>query len=395
MRFMRSRVGLWVALCFVAIAAAAVFLTLPGSSPVSPYAASAAPRGAPLATYVSTSGISHDDVANLRGLPTWHPGLPNGINKDWRVSIDNVWTQIESEHADAVFAQGDMVQGFWGVDDDHTGIFGPIDTYRHRLQAIHNAGDSYYHALKREYRAHGLTVYPGMGDHEMGGLDTDGNTAPHTFRARAYPEWVKTWEANFHHRAYYHVKLPGSVELWTLKPFRQDPDGGVSAILSRAERRWLSTSLDRSTARWKIVQSEIPPYSSPGFHGIHTSQTHLIDAQQVWTIMRNHGVDLMLCAEFHDVDALQRGGLPEIIHGGAVAGLSANYLRIDVYRDRLAITLTRMANGTTTGTGTLWAPSDRHRSPLHIHMTTDHSVTGHMVVGHDGIVSADGELVPY
>src|SRR3954470_20410607 len=111
---MQSRIGLWVAACFVTVAAAAVFLTLPGSSPVSPYAASAATRGTPLATYVSTSGISHDDVANLRNLPTWHPGDPNGINKDWRTSIDDVWDQIASEHATAVFAQGSMIQGFWG-----------------------------------------------------------------------------------------------------------------------------------------------------------------------------------------------------------------------------------------------------------------------------------------
>lgn len=349
--------------------------------------------GTPLARYVSTSGVPHIDVADVRVLRRglgWDPGDPNGINASWRTAIDTVWNQIASESPAAVFATGDMVQGFWGVDDDHTGIFGPVDTFRHREAAVVAAGNAYEGTLRRTYAHHGLVVYPGMGDHEMGGLDHDGESPPSIFRARALSSWVSTWSRNFNRSPHYHVALPGGVELWTLKPFRQDPDGGVSSTIGRGQRRWLQHSLAASTARWKIVQSEIPPYSSPGFVGQHTSATHLLNADQVYDILARNNVDLMLSAEFHDVDALQVDGVPEIIHGGAQA--SVNYLVMDVYADHIHVTLKRMS-GTTDRTTLLWQPSAENRPAANIQITPGAVVTGDMTITHDGATAATGDLV--
>jgi hypothetical protein len=351
----------------------------------------------PLATFVSTSGITHTDIADVATLRAglgWDPGDPNSIDDDWVAALDTVWGQIASEHPDAVFATGDMVGGFWGVDRDGTGIFGPVDTLHHKKQAVLNAGHTYEGALEAEVASHGLVMYPAMGDHEMGNFGHNGIIAADRFPAQGHGAWVRAWTDVFGHRPSYHVTLPGSVELWTLQPFLKAADGTVRAVIGRAQRRWLAASLDASTARWKIVQSEIPPYASPGFTGFNTSGTRLRNAGPVYGLLAHHGVDLLLCAEFHDVDALQRLGVPEIIHGGALGSGRVNYLTIDVYRQALRISLSRMAEATVDRTERLWMPSQVSRPAGHISVLPGASVTGHMTVSHDGVASADGELVP-
>ena len=69
----------------------------------------------PRAVYVSTSGIAHGDIADVKRLRAgrgWDPGDPNSINADWRAALDTVWDQIAAEDAVGVFATGDMVQGY-------------------------------------------------------------------------------------------------------------------------------------------------------------------------------------------------------------------------------------------------------------------------------------------
>jgi Calcineurin-like phosphoesterase len=350
----------------------------------------------PLATFVSTSGITHADVADtsvLRAGHGWDPGDPNGITDEWRGSIDTAWDQIASASPDAVFITGDMVQGFWGVDDDHTGVFGPVDTFTHRKAAVVRAGLTYEGAVRDAWTRHGLTVYPGMGDHEIGDLNHVGYTPASAFKARALSAWMSAWTQTYGHPPYYHVALAGSVELWTLQPFRKNADGSVSATIGGAQLQWLARSLDRSTAQWKIVQCEIPPYTSPGFLGRSTSGTHLHNAKQVYDVLAQHGADLLLSAEFHDVDALQRQHLPEIVHGAALTGGNLNYLTIDVYPDVLQIQVSRMAQGIVDNSQLLWEPSNRRRPPWKVTMSPGATVTGHMTVTHNGVTAADGELV--
>jgi hypothetical protein len=155
----------------------------------------------PLAVYVSTSGIPHADVADverLRAGKGWNPGDPNGTNRFWRRAIDHVWHEIAAQQPNAVFATGDMVRGYWGVDVSHTGIFGPVRTFAQRAAAVRHAGNAYEGTLRRTYARHRLTVYPSMGDHEMGGLPGSGRLRRGTFRARALRAWVSTWSRNFH-----------------------------------------------------------------------------------------------------------------------------------------------------------------------------------------------------
>ena len=107
--------------------------------------------------------------------------------------------------------------------------------------------------------------------------------------------------------------------------------------------------------------------------------------------MARHGVDLVLGAEFDDVDALQRRGLPEIIHGGALAGGSVSYLTIKGYRQTLRVTVSRMAHATVDTSETLWCPSTRLRVPR-TSRYAGATVTGHMEITHAGATYADGDL---
>ena len=231
-----------------------------------------------------------------------------------------------------------------------------------------------------------------MGDHEIGDFGHNGHIAPDRFKARAHWAWVKTWTQVFGHAPHYHVSLAGGVGLWTLQPFRRDAGGGIRAAIGPKQRTWLAKSLDASPDRWKLVQTEIPPYASAGFTGRGTSGTLLHNADQLYRLMARHGVDLVLGAEFHDVDALQRRGLPEIIHGGALAGGSVSYLTIKVYRQTLRVTVSRMAHATVDTSETLWCPSTRLRVPAHIALTPGATVTGHMEITHAGATYADGDL---
>jgi len=346
----------------------------------------------PQAVYVSTSGIAHGDIANVKRLRAgrgWDPGDPNSINADWRSALDTVWDQIAGEDADGVLATGDMVQGYWGIDLDHTGIFGPVDTFAHKKAAVVNAGKAYEGHLRREWSAHGLTVYPGMGDHEIGDLNNAGHTSAQAFKSKALGSWLHVWEGTMGRPSYYHVRIPGSVELWTLQPFHKT-DQGVDAEIGPTQMRWLRRSLGRSTATWKVVQTEIPPYG--GENSDHSSRTTLHNADALYGVLARAGVDLVLSAEFHEVNAVQKRGIPEIIHGGRMQSGTVNYLVLGVYADRLDITLKRMARATMDGSQRLWAPGGQ-RPPLHIQMSSGATVAGHMTVTHQGVTEATGDLV--
>ena len=77
---------------------------------------------------VSTSGVPHGDVANYRRSPFWHPGMPIGLNDDWRTFLRTEIADITSG-ADVVLHQGDQVEGRWGQDCDGRGVFGPVGTW--------------------------------------------------------------------------------------------------------------------------------------------------------------------------------------------------------------------------------------------------------------------------
>jgi hypothetical protein len=132
----------------IAMLAGAIFAGL-ASLGIATANAQEPPAAQPLITLVSIPDFINADVGDVRGIDRsgylgWDPGDPNSINPYYRDTLKVVLDQVASENPDAVLVAGDEVNGHWGVDYDKTGIFGPVDTYEQKLQALRNAGALYY-----------------------------------------------------------------------------------------------------------------------------------------------------------------------------------------------------------------------------------------------------------
>lgn len=60
------------------------------------------------------------------------------------------------------------MDGHWGLDDEGTGILGPVGTVEEKRDAITTAADLYYPQWLERFETRGLTVHAALGDHELG-----------------------------------------------------------------------------------------------------------------------------------------------------------------------------------------------------------------------------------
>ena len=61
---------------------------------------------------------------------------------------------------------------------------------------------------------------------------------------------------------------------------------------------------------------------------------------QFWQTMKRHQVTLYLCGEVHAITCTERDGVQQIAHGGLIGyNTRTNYLVVDVYPDRLDLTI--------------------------------------------------------
>lgn len=361
-------------------------------------------RERPTGRFVSTSGIPHADVGALRGAPGWTAGTRPGITPSWRRALDTVIGQIAAERPDAVLHTGDMVDGRWDIDVTGSQMFGPLDTAAHRRAAVRLAGDHYYSRMRRLWRKHGLDVYGGLGDHEVGDMPGIGVVAPDRFKARALDVWKRTWARHFttnattgghrfrlrpggsqFERTAYATRF-GDVGLVTLDPFVRRADG-VHVRIGVEQLRWLDRvlgRLSRAGARHLIVQCEIP---AVGPNRRFASSGLLLDnGDRLWRTLRSHDVDLLLAGEFHVPTTHSTGGRApvQVVHGGRMSSARVNYLVITTFTDRIELELKAMRGHV--GDGALWS-SWRARVPARIEIDDDAVVVGTMTIHADGQLS--------
>ncbi|MGH3328463.1 MAG: metallophosphoesterase family protein [Streptomycetales bacterium] len=364
----------------------------------------------PLATFVSTSGIPHADIANVKQIRQgrgWDPGDPNSTNASWESAVSAAWSQVASEGPDAVFVTGDQVEGAWGKDVDRTGIFGPVNTLDNQKKAVTNAGNAYYGEQKRDYNAAGLKVYPAPGDHEFGGMNHEG-FIPNTKQSykllpSAKAVWARNFTANGTKYAQrpvgtnfkgtaYAAKLPGSVLLISLDPIARWSDG-THARISSDQLSWVARVIEATTAEHVFVQVEIPP--KLGTHWSHSSSTVLENGDKLWQVMDRHNkADLLLAAEFHEINAVlapghdigDPGAPVEIIHGGRLQTPSMNYLVIQIFADRIEITAKRVTTTVVDDSRELWQTSLK-RPPLKILVSPVTETAGNLTMTNTGRVT--------
>jgi hypothetical protein len=319
-------------------------------------------------TFISTSGLPHFDIADVRNRPGWDPGEGNSTSPSWEASIDNVFAAMAGEtDVDATIMTGDLVSGFWGRDVDNSGIFGPVKTTDQKKKAVVRAANTYYGELKRDWAAHpGLgPVFPAAGDHELGGMPHNGKIDAGTHAYKMYPTAKQAWVDNFGHPLTYAVELPGeqNVKLATLNPTERT-SSGTYARIKRRDLDWLASEFANYDG-WKIIQVEIPP--SPVAGSSNSSRTVLRNGGALWQKARQLGVHVIFSAEVHELNALQQpshtgeDGPVLITNGGAMYGGGAgHYVLTTVSSETLTLTgVGKTVSCSKSGTKLLWQTTDR------------------------------------
>lgn len=329
---------------------------------------------------VSTSGVPHGDVANLRRSPYWRQGMPTGMNPFW---VEFLRTEIAdiTSGADVVLHLGDQVEGRWGRDCDGGGVFGPVGTWGERVRALTLAGNIYYSGIKGFWGDRDVLF--AMGDHEIGDIPRSKIVRPGTFTYQAHRYWNRVWHRNYGPSRY--ASRRGRVGIITLDPIMKTPSGIVARI-SGSDLDWTRDKIAdwrRNGVRWFLVQSEIPAIGPNRESG--TSGLLLRNGDEVWRRFASMGVDLFLAAEFHNDTAHTRGGMTpvQVVHGGRY--LRASWLVIDEYEDRLQLTL-KSSRGSQVGDETIWATACKWRLPRHPLPGTP-KVIGTMTIHADGTTS--------
>jgi hypothetical protein len=343
-------------------------------------AVSSASAQEPVQRIVSTSGVPHGDLANLRRSPFWRPGMPIGLNPPWVEFLQTEIADITSG-ADVVLHQGDQVEGRWGQDCDGRGVFGPVETWAQRIRALRLAGNIYYSRLKRFWGDRDVLF--AMGDHEIGDIGPSGITPAGTFTYRAHWQWDRVWRDHYGPSRY--ARRRGQVGIITLDPFMKTPRGIVARI-SDSDLDWTRDTIAdwRSNGvTWVLVQSEIPAIGPN--RGVGTSGMLLRNGGDVWRRFASMGVDLLLAAEFHSDTTYTRQGMTpvQVVHGGFHR--RASWLVIDEYEDHLQLTL-MASRGSHIGDETIWSTACKNRLPRHPLSGTP-EVIGTMTIHADGTTS--------
>jgi hypothetical protein len=398
-----------------AAVALSVPLLLPSASPVAATPVRAAAVDPGFLTIVSHPDFLNADLGDVSASPLWKAGDPNSINDAYRTGLDTVMDQMKSEHPDAVLVIGDLVEGHWGLDVDNTGIFGPVGTESEKRAAIARAGDLYYSQWKQRFTDRGLTVYPGIGDHDIG--DNPWNGSPNAdFKRRSMDVYKSTWADHFtknpdgsdvyadhptvgdHTDTAYAKMLDPNVLLVTVDDFdRTDTD--VARTVNGAQLAWLDKVLTRAQAqgvKYIIVQGHEPVLGPVRFRS--SSNMHLSGraGSAFWKTLVKHKVDLYLCGEVHDTSMLRNGGVTQIAAGGLFVKGQSSYMVGHFYPDRVRLTIKDLNTGPTDPSAApLWATTLK-RPPGSVNYTGGTTTVGTMTLTPDqSVTKATGKLFPY
>lgn len=371
-------------------------------------------------SFASSPDFSNADIGDVRKSPFWKPGDPNSTNKRYEKAFDTVLDAIKNEGVTDLAVAGDLVEGHWGKDTANTGIFGPVKTRDQKRQAVDRAAKLYYGQWADRIEDHGLQAYAALGDHEIGDNDwKGGNTAEirayNQFKQSTNPLWKKVFGKYVLQKngkrlfpdhpkgpaadTAYATQLNSEVGLVSLDVFKQTSND-VIAQVDPQQMQWFKQKLEtlnQEGVDWKVVQFHTPvvgPVRTKGSSGLmYEGGTN----SELWKVMRQYGVNLVLNGEVHDITAHQpQAGDPvQISHGGLLAFGLSNYLKIDVSNDQMH--LTSMDFHSKVGPRKkLWQTDAGKRQPAWVKYDPTPFVAGEMTVTQDGrILGRSGMLDVY
>jgi hypothetical protein len=302
-------------------------------------------EAAPLYNFVSAPDTWNADVAHMRKGPR------DSINASWRRATDAVLAQLASSSPAFALVAGDLVNGHWHKASRRR----PIARLAAARRAVRKRGDVYYGAWKAMFRRHGLTARPAVGDHDLG--DDPWATPLRRALVPAFrAEWAR-WFTRAGRRFRYALHPPRGTQhaasayafarppvlFVTVDVFHRRRDGSVRVEVVGRQLRWLRRVLRDANhdpaIQFIVVQGHVP--ALPVSRGFHSSELSVGGgaSSAFWRTLAAAHVDLYLAGEFHRFADARVRGVEQIVHGSILGAAAYNYLRVDVFPDRLAVRL--------------------------------------------------------
>lgn len=375
-------------------------------------------RAAPDYTFVSMPDFLNADVADLSGSPmaSWDDGDPIATTSEYEEQIGIVLDEVAREGARDVLVAGDMVEGRWGMDVEETGIFGPVDTYEQKVEAVRRAAGTYYPAWKQRFDVRGLETFTSLGDHEIGDGHWNGLVyGPYAeFKHQALGVFKSEWATYLNgggnrfanhpkegqaRKTAYATMLHPEVLLVTMDVFRRTKLD-VVVDPGPAQLGWLRSNLARARAAgvdWVVVQGHIPVLRPVRATRSSFPKLKFQDGRssEFWRTLARYDVDLYLAGEVHATTAKRDRGVLQISHGGLFYVGEASYLVGRVFRNRLEIE-TRAFDASVLEDGPRFWQTMRRTSPVSIDYRSESHRTGSMGLTRSGeVLYRTGLLKPW
>jgi len=311
------------------------------------------------------------------GYPEAHsdPPHPHDVNQDgvlsiqegYRGGMQDMLEHIAAEQPDAFLASGDLIDGEWATQP---GKLFTSSTLPVRKQHIRDQGDIYYDAYINNFSDAGFNgpILAVIGDHEIG----DNNWGPD--KAQLVQTFIDVYQEKLQlptsttGGAYvdtptgrdgrWWAKKMANVLLMGIETFdvRYDSNGDISAIVpdSYGSKRtlipqeqldWIEATLITANADPEIDHIIVMGHSPFDVSGVRTASSSNLrigggTSSDLWQIFEEQNVDLYLAGEVHAVSGFKENGVTQIVtSGNQFSAAASNYLVIDVYSDRLLLTL--------------------------------------------------------
>lgn len=378
-----------------------------------------APAGNALAAstykFVSMPDYWNADIGDVSGSPYYRADAPNSTNASYQAADDFILSSIQAEGITDMYSVGDFVEGHWAIDTLGTGNFGPLTTPDEKRASVKLSGDTYYPQVMNRFTSHGFTLYPGLGDHEIGDNDWKKADPSQSFKYYNMGTFKYTYSRNmmqtspgvyrFSNRPIgqakgtaYAVRPNPNVQLITLDVFSKSTSN-IIAQLDADQYAWVEKVLKKANAdgvKWIIVQGHTPIVSpvrkSRSSGMIYQNGTK----SALWSLLKKYKVDVYLAGEVHDVTGHYVDGIAQISHGGLAYWGDANYIVGEITDDTLKITSKRFT-GTADWTNTMWQTDMTKAKPISVTYDGNPAVTaGEMTItSSNTLVSRSGNLDVY
>lgn len=281
----------------------------------------------------SNNGKSSNDYEDWKFVSSpdlFNFDIPNPWPQ-WEKAVNWYLNQVEIENPEFFLMAGDMVDGRWSSS----------------AEMIEQAAALYYPGWTRRMESHNLTYYTAIGDHELGD-----NPWPKE-KARLAPKFEQQYckylkmpengPQNKKGLAYY-VRHK-NVLVITLETFTFKNDT-IYANVDESQLEWFKEVVAQNQdAKFIVVQGHLPIW---GDLSKRSSSGLMLDngrESDLFKTMKEVGVDLYLCGEFHDVNINESDGIVQVVHGsswGRKKVPTQDYLVCEVKKDKLNLTLKRI-----------------------------------------------------